>query len=57
VTLCWVKGHSGDEENERCNQLSQQAAQAEDLPADEGYENRETLAVVCSQPSLFDQAG
>jgi ribonuclease HI len=55
--LVWVKGHSGDPENERCDELSIQAAGADDLPADEGYENREAPAGAGAQPSLFDRAG
>ena len=45
LTLCqkhlvefrWVKGHDGEEENERCDQLAVQAAGASNLPEDEGY--------------------
>jgi ribonuclease HI len=39
VAFIWVKGHAGDLENERCDQLSTQAAQMPDLPPDEGYES------------------
>ena len=39
VTFEWVKGHNEDEYNERCDQLSTQALQQENLPPDEGYEN------------------
>ena len=35
----WVRGHAGDPENERCDQLAVQAAHQKDLPADEGYES------------------
>lgn len=38
VQVVWVKGHAGNAENERCDQLSTQAAQRDDLPADEIYE-------------------
>lgn len=38
VHLHWVKGHAGHEHNERCDELAVQAAQAANLPADEGYE-------------------
>jgi ribonuclease HI len=38
VTFAWVRGHAGVEENERCDQLSRQAAGKPDLPADTGYE-------------------
>jgi ribonuclease HI len=38
VKFKWVKGHAGNTENERCDFLSVQAAQQEDLPADLGYE-------------------
>jgi ribonuclease HI len=38
VKFVWVKGHAGNRENERCDQLAQRAAQRKDLPPDEGYE-------------------
>ena len=33
----WVRGHSGVEENERCDQLATTAARRKDLPPDPGY--------------------
>jgi ribonuclease HI len=39
VRVLWVKGHAGDPENERCDQLSVAAAQQRDLPTDEVYEH------------------
>jgi ribonuclease HI len=38
VTFQWVKGHAGHPENERCDELSVQAAQRPDLIADKVYE-------------------
>lgn len=38
VQFQWVRGHSGNPENERCDQLAVQAAHQKDLPSDEGYE-------------------
>ena len=38
VTFNWVKGHSGNPENERCDQLAKEAANRPNLPADEEYE-------------------
>ena len=38
VSFHWVKGHTGNKENERCDQLAVQAAMGEDLPADPGIE-------------------
>jgi ribonuclease HI len=38
VNLVWVKGHAGNRENERCDELSSQAAVKDDLPCDVGYE-------------------
>ncbi|MEN1759572.1 ribonuclease HI [Anoxynatronum sibiricum] len=40
IEFIWVKGHSGHPENERCDELVKQAASAEDLPEDEGYQER-----------------
>jgi len=37
VTMEWVRGHAGDPDNERCDLLSNAAAQGADLPADPGY--------------------
>ena len=37
VTFFWVRGHAGDPENERCDELSKEAATAKDLPPDKGY--------------------
>jgi ribonuclease HI len=34
----WVKGHAGNIENERCDQLAVEAAARVNLPADQGYE-------------------
>ncbi|MBN3520646.1 ribonuclease HI [Algoriphagus lutimaris] len=34
----WVKGHAGNPENERCDQLAVAAAEGFNLPADVGYE-------------------
>jgi ribonuclease HI len=37
VKFRWVKGHSGDRENERCDRLAGQAARGQGLSVDEGY--------------------
>lgn len=39
VEFKWVKGHAGNAENERCDQLAVQAASMPGLPADKGYES------------------
>ena len=39
VEFRWVKGHSGNPENERCDELAVQAAHGNSLPADEGYKS------------------
>lgn len=44
VRFQWVKGHAGNPENERCDFLSVQAAQFDDLPPDTGYEKVEKAA-------------
>jgi ribonuclease HI len=33
-----VRGHAGNAENERCDELATQMAARDDLPPDEGYE-------------------
>ena len=38
VEFRWVRGHSGNRENQRCDRLAAAAAQGRDLPADRGYE-------------------
>ncbi|PRY86608.1 ribonuclease HI [Mongoliibacter ruber] len=37
--LIWVKGHAGNPENERCDQLAVEAAESGNLPPDLGYES------------------
>jgi len=37
VTIEWVKGHSGHEENERCDQLAVNASKGESLKDDEPF--------------------
>ena len=37
VNINWVKGHSGDKENERADYLAGTAARMTGLPADLGY--------------------
>lgn len=38
VKFIWVKGHAGNIENERCDQLAVQSATGPDLQIDKGYE-------------------
>lgn len=38
VRFKWVKGHAGNPENERCDQLAVKAAEGFDLNIDAGYE-------------------
>ena len=40
VEFRWVKGHAGNPENERCDQLSMVALRQPNLQADDGYENK-----------------
>ena len=39
VEFRWVRGHADDPDNERCDQLANQAARRKDLPVDKGYES------------------
>lgn len=48
ITWIWVKGHAGDELNERCDELATSAADGElgELLIDEGFERgQETLGI------------
>lgn len=38
VEFVWVKGHAGQPENERCDELSMNALRMEKLAVDKGYE-------------------
>lgn len=57
VEFVWVQGHAGHPEDERCDLLSVAAAQADGLPADIGYEERQAKqeAKKTAQRSLFDE--
>lgn len=37
VRFCWVEGHAGIEDNERCDKLALTAAKLTNLPEDTGY--------------------
>ena len=50
VEFIWVQGHAGQAENERCDQLSVQAAQRRGLPPDIEYERSTALQ---NPPTLF----
>lgn len=38
VAFTWLRGHDGDTENERCDELAREYAARKDLPPDPGYE-------------------
>ncbi len=42
IDFRWVKGHAGNEENERCDHLATTAAAGTNLPPDTNYENGKT---------------
>jgi ribonuclease HI len=55
IEFAWVPGHSGVADNERCDRLANEAALADDLPVDVGFEDREAVeAKLPRQPTLFD---
>ena len=39
VEIHWVKGHAGNVENSRCDELAVQASRGKNLPEDPGYTN------------------
>ena len=48
VEFVWVPGHAGNPENERCDQLSKQAARRKNLPQDVEFEQQQA-----QPPTLF----
>jgi ribonuclease HI len=40
VKFKWVKGHAGNKENERCDQLAVQSAEGPNLQIDHGFESQ-----------------
>ena len=40
LEFLWVRGHAGNLENERCDQLAMEALRQPNLPIDDGYENK-----------------
>jgi ribonuclease HI len=55
VEFRWVKGHAGDPDNERCDQLAARAAKGKNLPPDENFERGQTqlttLPLFASRPT------
>ena len=45
VTFQWVRGHAGDDGNERADRLANAAAQQPDLPPDQEYERGQASAL------------
>jgi len=45
VEFNWVRGHAGDRENERCDQLAMLGARGTDLPPDPGYPATESTGL------------
>jgi len=43
VTFKWTKGHAGDPENERCDQLANEAARGGNLPPDTAHAAQEPI--------------
>ena len=46
VEFRWVRGHSGNADNERCDRLAREAAASSDLAPDPGYASRGRARVV-----------
>ena len=51
VEWVWVRGHSGNRENERCDRLARSAVKKKRLPPDKAYESGKTRL---SAPPLFE---
>ena len=53
VQFVWVRGHGSNLDNARCDELAVAARQAQNLPADAGYENA-SASDPSAQLTLFD---
>ena len=53
VKFVWVRGHTDNKENSRCDELAVAARQGANLPVDEGYE-KPIAPAQPKQMSLFD---
>ena len=51
VTFHWVRGHSGHNENERCDKLATEAANQPDLSADQPYEGTIHIPIETDGPT------
>jgi|SRR5215475_1856969 len=56
VDFVWVRGHAGNRENERCDQLAVSAAMKQGLPIDEGYE-KPNVPIRNNETRLFPRKG
>ena len=45
ITFVWVKGHAGKKENERCDQLANDAARGSDLFRDNGFNKSTNMSL------------
>jgi ribonuclease HI len=55
VTFEWVRGHSGNPENERCDELAVRAAQQENLPIDTAYEDAQAAQDAEAEEPIWEE--
>jgi ribonuclease HI len=56
IEFRWVKGHSGNPDNERCDQLAMDAAARQDLPPDTMYETLKAKMKQSAIPAMGDRS-
>ena len=49
VRLLWLRGHAGNADNERCDEVARSWAQKKNLPSDEAYEALTTKSVLLGE--------
>jgi ribonuclease HI len=54
VEFAWLRGHSGEKENERCDQLAVDSAMKPNLPADEPFEQQQESGLSGDKPSMSE---